>query len=143
MGLFNKVFGMMISPKQNEENLAFEKQVRKDGVPHAAKRIAALMNEKIDSIELARQFVLEELDAARQGDIYAVNFVKTSGFSPTAYTGAIEKTRWVGEESRLEHIQLFMRCFTNKLSDMDLMTKLSIAIVDEIMKTWKLGKYAP
>lgn len=144
MGFFSRFFGNSSNQAENRQessNIAFEKQVRQDGVPHAAKRIAGLMNDKIGSAALARQFVLEELDAARHGDETAVNFVKNSGFSPSEYTGAMNQTSWEGDASELEYIQLFMRNFTNRLGDRMLMSKLSIAIVEEVMKHWQLGKY--
>jgi vacuolar-type H+-ATPase subunit F/Vma7 len=55
--------------QQEAFNIAFERQVKQYGISHAAKRIAEELNERIDSRDLAMQFVLEELDAARQGDI--------------------------------------------------------------------------
>ncbi len=123
------------------EDIAFEKQVRKDGVEYAGKRIADMLSVKISSDALAKQFVLEELDGARQGTRFSKNFVKNSGFKVNEYFGAIDKTSWEGDVSDLEKIQLFVRGFTFKISDINLKVKLSISILDEIMKIWKLGKY--
>ena len=141
MGLFSKVFSKMHSPKTNSD-ANFEEQVRKDGVEHASSRIAELVNEKIYSHEVALQFVLEELDAARNGNDIAVAFALNSGFSPYEYIGALEKTTWEGEESELEHVQLFLRHFGAKISDIDLRVELGTNVVDKIMQKWKLGKYA-
>jgi TPR repeat protein len=144
MGLFNKVFKKMFGnslDERSEEDIEFENQVKNDGYEYAGKRIADILNEKITSQDLARQFVLEELDAARQGNDFAQNFVKSSGFKSFEYVGAINKTRWEGDESELEHLQLFLRAFLMKISDIDLIVKLSTIIVDEIMKKWGLGKY--
>jgi hypothetical protein len=68
-------------------------------------------------------------------------FVRNSGFKSFEYVGAINKTRWEGNESELEHLQLFLRAFLIKISDVELMVKLSTTVVDEIMKRWGLGKY--
>lgn len=95
----------------------------------------------LTSKSLAKQFVLEELDAARQGNDYAINFVRQSGFSPDEYIGAMSKTKWKGDESELEHLQLYFRYFLMQIKDMELMAKLSTTTVDEIMKMYKLGKY--
>lgn len=144
MGLFGKIFGGIMGQDENnrpKEDIDFENQVRNDGYEHAGKRIADILNEKITSQDLARQFVLEELDAARQGNDFAQNFVKSSGFKSFEYIGAINKTRWEGDESELEHLQLFLRAFLIKISDIDLMVKLSTKVVDEIMQKWGLGKY--
>jgi len=144
MGLFGKIFGGIMGQDKNnrpKEDIDFENQVRNDGYEHTGKRIADILNEKITSQDLARQFVLEELDAARQGNDFAQNFVKSSGFKSFEYIGAINKTRWEGDESELEHLQLFLRAFLIKISDIDLMVKLSTKVVDEIMQKWGLGKY--
>jgi len=144
MGLFGKIFnGIMGQDKNNrpKEDIDFENQVKNDGYEYAGKRIGDLLNEKITSKDLAKQFVLEELDAARQGSDYAKTFVKNSGFKSVEYVGAMNKTRWEGDESELEHLQLFLRAFLMKISDIDLMVKISTAVVDEIMKRWGLGKY--
>lgn len=126
----------------SKEDADFENQVRRDGVQYAGKRIAEVLNQQINSRSLAKQYVLEELDAARDGNDFAINFVKNSGFSPSEYIGAMSQTSWEGDESELEQIQLFVRgAFLSKISDVDLMVKLAVTVVDEIMKIWKLGKY--
>lgn len=153
MGLFSKVFRAVFGQSDDgktQDSTDFEKQVRKDGVAHAGKRIAEELTERMEILtartgtkvkELAKQFVLEELDAARHGDEFAQNFARESGYKPSEYIGAMEETKWKGEESELEHLQLFVRVFTSKISDPTVRVKLSIAIVDEFMKHWKLGKY--
>lgn len=139
MGLFNSIASVMVSGKSIDKN--FEHQVREDGVEYASKKIADILNEKITSHALARQFILEELDAARQGNEAAVQFVIKSGFARSEYLNAMERTIWAGEESELEHIQLFFRAYLMKISDTDLMVSLSLGVVDNIMLQWKMGKY--
>jgi hypothetical protein len=53
----------------------------------------------------------------------------------------MSKTKWEGDESKLENIQLFFRYYLIQIKDMELMVRLSTSTVDEIMKIWKLGKY--
>ena len=154
MGLFSKVFRAVFGQSdggKTQGGTDFEKQVRKDGVAHAGKRIAEELTERMEILtartgtkvkELAKQFVLEELDAARHGDEFAQNFARESGYKPSEYIGAMGETKWKGEESELEHLQLFVRVFTSKISDPTFRAKLSIAVVDEFMKHWKLGKYS-
>lgn len=142
MGLFGKIFnGILGKSERTEQEIAFEKSVIKDGYKYAGMRVAQIINQKITSKTLARQFVLEELDAARQGNEFAINFVKQSGFESYEYIGAMSKTKWEGDESELEHLQLYFRYFLMQIKDIDLMVKLSTSTVDEIMKIWKLGKY--
>lgn len=139
MGFFDSLFG---KEERSQADIDFENRVRNDGAQYAGKRLADIINEKITSKELAIQFILEELDAASQGNGFAKNFVKNSGFEPNQYMGAMKKTKWEGDPSKLEELQLFYRIFLVKIADIDLMVKLSTVIVDNIMKIWKLGKYA-
>jgi hypothetical protein len=82
MGLFKKIFGGFHarifrddSNSISQEDINFESQVRSDGYEYAGKRIADEINKKITSKDLAKQFVLEELDSARQGNEYTQNFI--------------------------------------------------------------------
>jgi tetratricopeptide (TPR) repeat protein len=140
MSLFPSVFSKLIDP-ETDSDAAFEKQVRTDGIEHASSRIAKLINKKIHSYEVALQFILEELDAARDGNDMAVEFALNSGLSPYEYIGALEKTIWEGEESELEHVQLYLRHFGAKIRDIDLRVELGINIIDKIMQKWEIGKY--
>lgn len=141
-GLFSKQKKDRDLGLSSKEDADFESQVRKDGFQYAGKRIAEVLNQKINTRSLAKQFVLEELDAARHGNDFAKIFVKNSGFSPSQYIGAMSQTSWEGEESELEQIQLFVRgAFLSKISDVDLRVQVAITVVDEIMKIWELGKY--
>jgi hypothetical protein len=140
MSLLNKILNLK-SNNRPAEDIAFEKQVREDGVEYAGKRIANMLNAQISSKALAKQFVLEELDGARQGNHFSKNFVKNSGFQINEYNRAMKKTSWEGDVSDLEKLQLFIRAFTFKINDTDLMVKLSISILDEVMKRWGFGKY--
>jgi len=145
MGLFGKVLNSMLKRETDsrpQRHIDYENQVREDGVDYASKRIMEMLNNEITSLELAKQFVLEELDAARQGNEYAQIFAKNSGFKSYEYVGALTRTRWKGDESKLEHIQLYVReAFFFPIRDVDLMVELSTAVVDKIMKKWALGKY--
>lgn len=142
MGLFGKIFnGMREKDSRTQQEIAFEKSVIQDGPEYAGKRIAQIINEKIFSKSLAYQFVLEELDAARQGNEHSINFAKQSGFNVNEYIGAMAKTSWSGNESELEHLQLYFRYFLMQIKNIELMVEVSTSTINEIMKIWNLGKY--
>jgi hypothetical protein len=142
MGLFGKIFrGIMGKEERTQQEIAFEKAVIKDGPEYAGMRVAQIINKKITSKSLAKQFVLEELDASRQGNAHAVIFVKQTGFSPDEYIGAMSKTKWEGSESELEHLQLYFRALIMQVKEIELMVKLSTSTVEEVMKIYRLGKY--
>ena len=67
-----------------------------------AKISADKINKMFTSQASAKQFILEELDAARQGNSIAVNFAKNSGFKPYEYIGAMQKTKWVMTATNLK-----------------------------------------
>ena len=83
----------------------FKRQVEIDGIEHASFRVTQMMHQKHSpSQETALQFVLEELEAASQGNQKSKNFVNSSGFLPSEYTGARKRKNWLGDESELETI---------------------------------------
>jgi len=104
-------------------------------VPEFAKQI----NQKINSKKIALQFVLEELDAARQGNAAAINFVNNSGFEPNDYIGAMNNSFEEVDGQNGPQQTLLSQIMT--VDSMDSRVKLRVAIVDKIMQEWKLGKY--
>jgi hypothetical protein len=101
---------------------------------------AKLINQKINSKRVALQFALEELDAARQGNATAVNFVNNSGFEPNEYIGAMNNSFEEVDGPNGPQLMLLNHIMT--VSNMDARVKLRVAIVDNIMQEWKLGKYS-
>ena len=122
----------------------FKRQVKIDGIEHASFRVSQMMHHKHSpSQETALQFVLEELEAASQGNQKSKNFVNNSGFLPSEYTGARKRKNWLGDESELETIQNFVRTFASwLLPDIDLTSEFLTASVDHTMKNWFFGNYA-
>ena len=119
--------------------MTFEDEVRKHGVNSIASWTSKEVMKRIDSYDIALQFVLEELDAARQGDDTAINFANNSGFKENEYVGAMgnsfeEVDGPDGPQNCLLNIVL-------QISDIDLMVRLRVATVDKIMLYWNLGKY--
>ena len=122
----------------------FKRQAKIDGIEHASFRITkAMYHNHSPSQETALQFVLEELEAASQGNQKSKNFVNNSGFLPSEYTGASKRENWLGDESELETIQNFVRTFASwLLPDTDLTSEFLTASVDHTMKNWFFGNYA-
>lgn len=122
--------------KKNE----LQKLINKDGLPFATKRFSEIVNDMIPSINIAEQFVLEEIEAASQGNDDAMRFAFNSGYTPEEYKGSMQNscTEVDGPEGPQ---QLLLGLSMQLYSDVDLMVKFRTMIVDEIMKTWGLGKY--
>lgn len=112
------------------------------GIDSTAELLAEYVNQKIPSEEVAIQFVLEELEAASQGNELAKIFAENSGFDEDDYIGAMYNSfeEVDGEDGpQQEILNLCMMLYP----DQDLMADLRIKTVDNIMKYWKLGKYSP
>ena len=136
MGFFSRLSG-----GRTHTESEFEGKV-KQHFSLSVKILAKTLAEMMDTKEEAEQFVLEELDAARQSDIsFIQEFVRDSGYRQVEYIGKINETEWQGKASSLEALQSHFRAFTFQISDQMLRAKFSVAVVDEVMKHWKLGKF--
>lgn len=124
----------------SKKKSAFEQQVISDGIEYASTRVAQEILTKIGSYEVALQFVLEEIEAASQGNKKALDFVKNSGFSESEYSGAMNNS--FDEVDGPGGPQLMLLNFVTQISDIDLMVSLRVAAVDKIMQTWQLGRYS-
>jgi hypothetical protein len=118
-----------------------EKMIDDNGIDTVAQQLSMLINEKIPSLSIAQQFILEELDAARQGNLNAQHFVKESGFMEHKYTGALDNSfdEVDGENGPQQFINALL--LSQLQHNMDLMISLRLKIVDALMMHWKLGKY--
>lgn len=125
----------------NKKKTQLEQLIEKDGLDHASRRMAEIINEKIGSHDVALQFVLEELDAARQGNSQALHFVQSSGFEPHEYIQAMNNS--FEEVDGAKGPQMFLNnlMMSQLMHNRDLMTSFRIAVTDKIMQMWSLGKY--
>lgn len=115
--------------------------IQKNGVNKTAELIAEYVNQKIPSEDVAMQFILEEVEAASKGNEEAKLFAQTSGFDESDYLGAMGNSFEEVDGAngpQQEILNLCMMLYPNQ----QLMAELRIKTVDNIMKHWKLGKYA-
>ena len=94
-------------------------------------------------ISVARQFVLEEVEAASMGNQYALSFVKNCGIAKSEYSGAMQNSNETvdgadGPQNFLNHAFLEIR----NDQGVDLAVKLRIEVVDRVMQLYTLGKYS-
>ena len=100
--------------------------------------ILAGLNELIDSKEEALQFVLEELDAARQGNLAAQGFVKRSGFNESDYVGAMSDTGFSNAQDYLLNILVPIAT-----RDMDASVLIRTTVIDKFIDIWGLRPSPP
>jgi len=95
------------------------------------------VSERIPSPEIALQFILEELDAARQGNIAAEQFVKNSGFSPVEYEGAMQNS--FDEVDGANGPQQFLLTSVSAYShNIDLLVHIRLSVAKEIIRIWQV-----
>ena len=90
------------------------------------------VSKRIKSFDVAIQFVLEELDAAKDGNETAKVFVKNSGINASEYENAISNSFEEVDGVNGPQQFLIMSCMT--LGNMELMVETRTQIVDYIMK---------
>lgn len=122
---------------QNEMMIA----IKEHGVDLTAKMLAEYVNQKITTEDVAIQFILEELEAASQGNAVAKQFASTSGFDENDYQGAMHNS-FEEVDGPNGPQQLILNLCMMLYPDQNLMAELRIKAVDNIMKIWGIGKYA-
>ena len=117
----------------------FENQINQYGLDFVAQVAAQEIIKRIHSYGDALQFVLEELDAARDGNEISKSFVQNSGFKPENYIGAMGRSYDAidGDDGP----QQFFIAISFMIEDIELMSKFKVSTVDKVMQHWKLGKY--
>ena len=131
----------ILSPKEktHSQNISNQERIiEEDGLPATISMLTELTNRKITSKKIAFQFILEELDAASQGNEISISFAKNSGFAEHEYEDAMMNS--IEEVSGTDSPQEFLTILL-ELDDRELMSQIRVAIVDNIMKIWKIGKY--
>jgi hypothetical protein len=129
------VFGLFKKKTQLEQLIA------KDGIEHATARSAEIVSKKLQSREVAYQFILEELDGASQGNAAAQAFARNSGIPASTYSGALgnSNSEIDGPEGPQ---QLLLALSMQLMPNQALMAEFRCRVDDNVMKSFRLGKYA-
>lgn len=133
-----ELFENIIDTAYFEQNSCdFNSDINSNDVNDIVMNIAQGVNSRISSKKIALQFVLEELDAARQGNEEAVQFVKNSGFSASEYEGAM-KNSFEEVDGPNGPQQYLLSAVMQYSSNMDFMVNLRLQVVKNVMNTWEL-----
>lgn len=114
-----------------------QEHIDQDGIEHATTRFSEIISGDLTTRELAYQFILEEVEAASQGNKVAMKFASESGISPSEYKGAMRKSCPEIDKPQ----QLLIGLSLQLKDDFNLMVEFRIKIDDKIMKKFNLGKY--
>lgn len=100
-------------------------------------KITQVVNSKIKSYDIAKQFVFEELNAASYGNDIAQEFTLQSGISEEEYKNPLSNSYEV-----VEDIDDYISNSTIEYLDaIDKMILIRTTVVSNIMEQWKIGKY--
>jgi hypothetical protein len=133
-----ELFKNVIDTVHFEQNsYAHNSDVKKNGEYDIVKNISQGVNSRIGSKDIALQFVLEELDAARQGNEEAIQFVNNSGFSPSEYEGAMQNS-FEEVDGPKGPQQFLLSSVMQYSSDMDFLVNLRLQIVENVINKWEL-----
>lgn len=114
-----------------------QEHIDQDGIEHATTRFSEIISQDLTTRELAYQFILEEVEAASQGNKVAMKFASESGILSSEYEGAMRKSC-----PEIDKPQQLLLGLSLQLKDnFNLMVEFRIKIDDKIMKKFCLGKY--
>ena len=101
------------------------------------------VDKKISSEYIAKQFVYEELDAARQGNDEAKHFVAMSGVNEEFYLDAMHRSLPEVDGANSPQQILVFHCLKPMMDDnnRDLIAKIRVLTVQKVMSKYRIGKY--
>ncbi len=102
-------------------------------------RVHEIVSSKIHSKRVAKQFILEELDAASQGDDKAKMLVSQSGFSSNEYKGAMRKSFEEVDGSQGPQQALLRECMS--FEDKNVMVEVRVSVIEKIINKFRNDYY--
>ncbi|WP_156955302.1 hypothetical protein [Polaromonas glacialis] len=108
----------------------------------AAVKLIHIIESKKDSKKVALQFILEELDAAKDASSFIKDRIKSFYINESEYSGALNKS-WDNVDGR-DGPQQFLLLLTMALSErvgIEAAAIVRISIVEYILHHYKLGRY--
>lgn len=129
------MFGLFKKKTQVQQLIA------NDGIEHATERFEVIISRMLSTREIARQFILEELDGASQGNEASQTFARSSGIPASEYKHALDNSNPEidGPEGPQ---QLLLALSMQLIPNQALMAEFRCKVDDKVMKRFRLGKYA-
>lgn len=111
-------------------------------IDEAVKQLISIIDSKKNSKEVAWQFVLEELDAARQGNDFVKDRIETLYVNDTDYIGAMNRS-WkdVDGPTGPQQFLVLLTMQISKKIGIDNAAMVRISIVEYIMCHYKFGRF--
>ena len=128
--------------KKTAEQRAFEERLVREGIELEIESVTKQINQEITVKEIAETFVLQELMMiAEEGSSDSQYFVRESGFTLENYRDNFANSLAKNSVDLNRIDQIFIP-FLRKIYGEKLMIESSFKIIDNVMQSWKLGKYA-
>ncbi|GAW87842.1 hypothetical protein bplSymb_SCF21301P001 [Bathymodiolus platifrons methanotrophic gill symbiont] len=127
--------------KEREEKKTSKESIKKERINQiSTPYVNRIVSRLGDNKQLAKDFILEELDAAFVGNSDSKSFVINSGFEKSEYLGSISREIKAVEDGP----QLVMNQIRIELATkhgISYCSKVLLSIVDRTMQIYALGKY--
>ncbi len=129
------------SPELFQSNSAKYENESQDELVSLAERCAKEICSEFKDINVIFQLILEDIEGASTGNEKAKKFARTSGISPSQYSGALNNSRPEvdgpkGAKTYLDEMALVF------YPDLDKVAEFRLTATDYIMRHHRLGKYA-
>lgn len=121
-----------------KQKTEMQKLIERTGYEKSIEEVAALIGQRITTIRVFRQFILEELDAAQQGNAEAKAFVRSTGIPASEYNGAMSRS-WPEVDGPDGPQQLLVQICMQLGDDAEYVARFRIAVVQKILSTTKPG----
>ncbi len=124
--------------KDTFPTLNLELLINTCGIDSVIEPILTAVLEYLTTRDIAYQFVLEEIKAASYGNELAKKFVNESGIYPSEYTNFINDS--ISEVDKAQ--QILIGFCIGLMHNQELMVKLRVGVVDQVMRSFFFGKYS-
>lgn len=111
-------------------------------IDEAVKQLISIIDSKKNSKEVAWQFILEELDAARQGNDFVKDRIEILYVNDADYIGAMNRS-WIDVDGPTgpQQFLVFLTMQISKEIGIDNAAMVRISIVEYIMCHYKFGRF--
>jgi len=124
------------SSEPTQKNL--QQYIAHYGYEAAVAAFSALIIDTLPNREAAYLFTLEELDAARQGNEFAMHYAEHCGIDPAEYLGALDNIDDTGKRPNAAQ-QALSRMAVELMTDRELAAKFKCDIGDAVMRHFEIG----
>lgn len=119
-----------------QKKTEIQKLIERDGLEKAIEECASFVASKITKIDVYRQFILEELDAAQHGNAEAKAFVRSTGIPAEDYDGAMRNS-WEAVDGAGGPQQTLVAICMELGDDSEYVARFRIAVVKKLMSLTK------